>query len=398
MKVLQINTVYPNGSTGKIARGIKEICDSEQIECRVAYRYREGNEEIKDTYAISSYLDCHVHNRLARYTMLQGCFSKIKTSLFLKKVSKYAPDIIHLHNIHGSFINHKKLFNYIKKHNVKVIWTLHDCWSMTGACPHFDMIGCDKWKFECSKCPQKKPSLIDTSRRMHKNKKKWFCGIENMVLVTPSEWLADLTQESYMREYPVKVINNGIDLSIFKPTESDFREKYDLNDKKIVLGVAFGWGARKGLDVFCALAKSLPENYKIVLVGTNDEVDKTLPENILSIHRTYNQQELAQIYSAADLFVNPTREEALGLVNVEALACGTPVVTFKTGGSPECIDESCGCVVEKNDIDAILKKIIDVCENKTFSQESCIQRASMFKKEDKFKEYIELYRNMMEEK
>lgn len=390
MKVLQINTVYPNGSTGGIAKGIKQTCEKYGIECKVAYRFAES-ETIENTFAVSSWLDCHLHNRLARITMKQGCYSKFKTKNFLKKITAYSPDIIHLHNIHGSFLNHKMLFNYIKKRDIKVVWTLHDCWALTGHCANFDMIGCDKWKSECNNCPQKNGAKFDNSKKMHRRKKAFFSGVKKLTFVTPSKWLADLAKQSFLKQYPINVINNGIDLSIFKPTKSDFRVKYGLENKKIILGVAFSWGIRKGLDVFIELAKRLPPNYQIILVGTNDKIDKQLPNNIISIHKTNNQLELAEIYSACDLFVNPTREEALGLVNIEALACGIPVITFNTGGSPECINNKCGIVVAKNDVDTMEREIIRVCENKIFNSNDCVLRAKQFDKHDKFKEYVELY-------
>jgi len=212
-----------------------------------------------------------------------------------------------------------------------------------------------------------------------------------MTLVTPSQWLADLVKESYLKDYPVKVINNGIDLSVFKPTEGDFRKKYNCEDKFIILGVSFIWGVKKGLDVFIELSKRLDEKYQIVLVGTNEEVDKQLPENIISIHQTANQKELAEIYTAADLFVNPTREEVLGLVNIEALACGTPVVTFNAGGSPECIDETCGFTVKTDDIDSLESLIYKAINEKLFDKDSCIARAKKFDQSSKFNDYIKLY-------
>ena len=212
-----------------------------------------------------------------------------------------------------------------------------------------------------------------------------------MTLVTPSEWLKKLVEQSFLKDYPVKVINNGIDLDVFKPTDSDFRKKYELEGKKIVLGVAYSWGYSKGLDVFVELSKRLPDDYRIVLVGTNDNVSATLPEKIIPINRTQNQKELAEIYSAADVFVNPTREEVLGLVNIESLACGTPVITFQTGGSPECVDDSCGVVVDVDDVDDLEKKIIFVCEEKQYSHDACILRAKQFNKYDRFAEYVDLY-------
>lgn len=217
-----------------------------------------------------------------------------------------------------------------------------------------------------------------------------------MTLVTPSEWLAGLVKQSFLKDYPIRVINNGIDLEVFKPTPSNFRETYGCGDKKIALGVAFGWGARKGLDVFLDLAKRLDsERYQIVLVGTDENVDKQLPNTVISIHRTQNQTELAKIYTAADVFVNPTREENYPTVNMEALACGTPVLTFQTGGSPEILDVTCGSVVPKNDIDALYREIIRICETAPYSIEACLKKAKQFDKNEKFQEYIDLYRNLM---
>ena len=391
MKVLQINTVYPKGSTGKIAKGIHDICVEQGIDCVTAYRYKESEMLDCDTITVSSYFDCHIHNRISRWTMLQGCFSYWKTRKFLCWVKKYEPDIVHLHNIHGSFINHKLLFRYLKKYHPKVIWTLHDCWALTGGCAYYDMVECDQWKTSCSSCLQN-PGFLDSSSFMHKCKKEWFSGISNMTLVANSKWTASQAKLSYMKQYPIKVIYNGIDLSVFQPTESNFRSKHGLENKKIVLGVAFDWGNRKGLDVFIELSKRLPQNYKVVLVGTNDWIDKQLPDYILSIHCTQNQRELAEIYTAADVFVNPTREEAFGLVNIEALACGTPGITFRTGGSPECYDKTCGVVVEKNDTDAMEREIKRICEQKPYDPVSCIKFAQKFEMYDRYNEYVDLYK------
>ena len=397
MKILQINSVYPQGSTGKIAEGIHNLCVEQGIECTVAYRYHESRDIPTDTKTISSYLDCHIHNRLYRWTMLQGCFSYFKTKKFLRWVKKYQPDIIHLHNIHGSYINHRLLFHYLKNHQQSVVWTLHDCWPFTGWCAHYDGVKCEKWKTECSKCPQC-CGLLDNSKWMHKLKKAWFTGIQNMVLVANSKWTAQQAQMSYLKDYPTRVIYNGIDLSVFQPTENTFRQRYNLEGKKIVLGVAFDWGTRKGLDVFIELSKRLPESYKIVLVGTNDSIDQELPKNILSIHRTQDAQELAEIYTAADLFVNPTREESFGLVNIEALACGTPGITFRTGGSPECYDDRCGLVVDKDDIDTLEREIVRVCETKSYDESSCMEFAKRFNMYDRYQEYIDLYKEILRDR
>ena len=337
----------------------------------------------------------NLHLQLAKLTGFNGCFSVFDTWRFLKKVDKIKPDIIHLHNLHNCYINLPMLFKYIKRRTIKVVWTLHDCWAFTGQCTYFTMAKCDKWKTGCYGCTQYKkyPECnVDRTKTMYKLKKKWFTGVEDITFITPSEWLADLVKQSFLKDYPVKVINNGIDLSVFKPTESDFREKHGLQNKYIVLGVASPWDKRKGFDVFLKLSERFDDKYKIVLVGLSKEQKENLPLNIIGFERTANQTELAQVYTAADVFANPTREEVLGLVNIEALACGTPVVTFETDGSPECIDEFCGSVTKCDDIDAFGKEIRFVCENRPYSRENCLKRAKKFDMKDKFAECVRLYK------
>lgn len=402
MKTVLINSCN-FGSTGNIMLEIAETAENGGYTAAVCYpQSRDNSRKQKEKdLIIGTRFSRNIHLQLAGITGLNGCFSYFSTLKLLKKLDKFKPDIIHLHNLHNCYINLSMLFKYIKKHNIKTVWTLHDCWSFTGHCPHFDMIGCEKWKTGCCNCPQYKyypKSLFDNSKIMYRLKRKWFSGVKNMTIVTPSEWLAGLVKESYLKDYPVKVINNGIDLNVFKPTESDFIKKYALENKYIVLGVAFGWGRRKGLDVFIELAKRLDEEkYKIVLVGTDDNIDKLLPDNIISIHRTQNQTELAEIYTAADVFANPTREENYPTVNMEALACGTPVVTFNTGGSPEMLDETCGAAVAKDDNDAMYNEIIRICEKKPYSMEACIKKAKGFDKNEKFGEYIRLYEVLNEQ-
>ena len=403
MKIVSINSL-PNGSTGRIMCEIADMSrkDGFDVYCYWGSWYFEIKEINVKYGRFGSSIENKISAVFSILTGLQNFGSIIGTISLIKKIKKIDPDIIHLHNLHLWTINLPMLFKYIKKHNIKTVWTLHDCWAFTGHCPYFDIVGCNKWKTGCYGCPQYKEypkSLFDNSKYMYRLKKKWFTGVKNMTIVTPSEWLAGLVKESYLRDYPVKVINNGIDLNAFKPTESDFREKYALENKCIVLGVAFGWGKRKGLDVFIELAKRLDkEKYKIVLVGTDDNVDKLLPDNIISIHRTQNQTELAKIYSAADVFANPTREENYPTVNMESVACGTPVVTFNTGGSPEILDETCGAAVAKNDIGAMYNEIIRICEAKPYSMEACIKRAKGFDKNEKFEKYIRLYEVLNEQK
>ena len=395
MKIIETNSCN-FGSTGNIMLHIADIAQKEGNEVYVSYPDSNSNrkKQADSDILIGTRLTRNVHLQLAKLTGFNGCFSVFATWRFLKKVNKIKPDIIHLHNLHNCYINLPMLFKYIKRHDIKTVWTLHDCWAFTGQCPHFVMAKCDKWKDGCYGCKQYKEypqSDVDRTKTMYKLKKKWFTGVKNMIIVTPSQWLADLVKRSFLSNYTVKVINNGIDLSVFKPTESAFREKYDLQDKYIVLGVASPWGERKGLDVFIELSKKFDDRYRIVLVGLSKEQKESLPPNITGLERTANQTELAEIYTAADVFANPTREDNFPTVNIEALACGTPVVTFNTGGSAEMLDKNCGSYVNCDDIDTFEREIRNVCENKIYSRENCLKRAEQFDMNDKFEEYVKVY-------
>lgn len=399
MSIFQINSCNV-GSTGGIMLSIARAARLAGLSVTTCCAYSRTNLPKCDEYSllIGNRFSRNVHLFAGIFLGISNCMSFFSTLFFLRKIKKQHCTIIHLHNLHNCYINLPLLFHFIKKHHISIIWTLHDCWAFTGRCPYFVMMKCDDWKTCCHNChfPKKSypQSYVDVTRMMWKLKRKWFTGIENCTIVTPSQWLADLVKQSYLKDYPVKVINNGIDLSVFKPTKSNFCKKQGLTGKKIVLGVAFGWGVRKGLDVFIELSRRLSDDYRIILVGTDDKIDKLLPSNIISIHRTKNQRELAEIYTVADVFANPTREEVLGLVNVESLACGTPVVTFKTGGSPECIDETCGSVVDCDDIDAMEFEIRRICEENPYSSDACLKRAKKFDMNERFEEYVELYKEI----
>ena len=404
MRIASLNMIH-NGSTGKIMLQIASTARAAGCVTKTysPVRFFRGRKMSRPTipnhFFWGSWWESFFHYYAGSIFGMNGIFSLCGTHKLINDLKKFKPDIIHLHNLHAFCINFPLLFAYIKKNNIKVVWTFHDCWAFTGHCPHFVIAGCDKWKSGCHSCPSYKSypkSFYDNSKFMWRWKKKWFCGIKDMTIVTPSQWLAELVKQSFLSEYPVKVINNGIDLSIFKPVDSDFRVRYNIQDKKIILGVSFGWGYSKGIDVFCELAKRLDASYQIVLVGTDGATDATLPKNIISIHRTDSQAELAEIYSAADVFVNPTRSDTYPTVNMESVACGTPVVTFKTGGSPEILSETCGCVVDVDDIDAMEKEVIRVCNNKPFSENSCVERAGSFNMNDRFEEYVKLYKEINE--
>lgn len=399
MRVLQINSVCGIRSTGRICTDIADVLRDGGDECSIAY----GRESVPGKYAeiafrIGNDTDVKLHALASRVFDTAGFHSKDATKKLLKFIDEYAPDLIHLHNIHGYYLNVEILFNYLKQKNTPVIWTLHDCWSFTGHCSHYAAVGCDRWRSGCYSCPQKgeypKSILFDRSKKNYIKKKEIFCGVPNLTIVTPSRWLAEEVKRSFLGEYRVEVINNGIDLEVFKPTESDFRARYGLENKKVVLGVATAWSERKGLSKFIELAGLLGNGYKVVLVGLTDEQTANLPECVLGLARTNSAEELAGIYSAADLCLSLSEEETMGLTVVEANACGTPAAVFDKTALPELIDGRNGIVLTNTGLDHVSDKLksLDVSN---FNEEACINAAKKYEKQKKYEEYVKLYKEML---
>src|SRR6185369_13812961 len=345
MKILQINTVSGVGSTGRIATDLHSILLSQGHSSTVAYsRYAAIN--CDHTIRIGNRVDNYLHVAQTRLFDKHGFASASATKELIAQIIEINPDLIHLHNVHGYYLHIGLLFDYLKQANKPVIWTLHDCWTFTGHCAHFDFEGCNKWMTECHQCPltreYPKSLFYDRSQLNFRQKKELFTGVSHLTIVTPSKWLSALVKKSFLQEYPVAVVNNGIDLQMFKPTPSDFRCRYNLNDKYMILGVASHWTDRKGLQYFIELAGKLHADEKIVLVGVTEKQIKKLPQEIICIAKTNNTRELAEIYSAADIYLNFTLEDNFPTTNIEAIACGIPVVTFDSGGSSESLDEGCG--------------------------------------------------------
>lgn len=402
-RVLLVNTVAGTGSVGRLVTGLYDTLTDNGYECLIAYGRGEapGN---RNSYRIGNDFSVYVHGGLSRLNDKHGFYSKRETKEFIEVIEEFDPDIIHLHNVHGYYLNIEVLFEYLKRSGRRVIWTLHDCWTFTGHCSHFEYIGCMKWQTGCFKCEQlneyPKSIAADNSSFNYNRKKELFTGLDNLTLVTPSEWLKERVSQSFMKEYHTVVVPTGIDLDQFSPLYDDisdnnivFQLKNSLNirDKIVLLGVANPWRERKGLLQFENLAKSISDRYAIVLLGLNDEQLNNLPESIIGLARTDSTQELAAMYSMADVYVNLTLEDTFPTTNIEALACGTPVVTFKAGGSAESIDETCGIAVERNSIQGVIAALDRIQSQKgiCYTPEMCMRRARYYDRNYRFLEYIQ---------
>lgn len=401
IKILQINSVVNKDSTGRIAEEIGQTAIEAGWKSYIAYGRNDRPSE-SELIKIGNDWDIKMHGFQTRLFDRHGLGSRSATKELIGIIKEISPNIIHLHNIHGYYINIEILFNYLRKTNIPVVWTLHDCWPITGHCAYFTFVGCEKWKTQCYDCPQKTsyPAswLVDRSEKSYQLKKALFTSLPNLTLVPVSNWLSEILMESFLQDYPIKLIHNGINTCVFKPSSSKvFRSKHDLVHKFLLLGVASDWSPRKGLKNFIKLSKHLNSEYQIVLVGLSREQIEHLPENILGIERTESVEELAELYASSDVYVNPTYEDNFPTTNLESLACGTPVITYKTGGSPEAIDDLTGIVVEQDNID----KLIDAIEmvknkGKQSYSEACVNRAHrLYKKEDRYQEYIELYNSLL---
>lgn len=367
-----INVVCGIGSTGRICTDMAVALEAQGHKVKIAY----GRFDVPEKYQgyavrIGNKNSVRFNALKARLLDNEGLNAVSATKKFLKWADGYSPDMLWLHNIHGYYINYPLLFKWIKgRPQMQVKWTLHDCWAFTGHCAYFDYVGCEKWKSHCDNCVQKHSypsSYVDSCSKNFVRKRRAFTGMENMTLITPSKWLAKLVKQSYLKDYPVEVRYNEIDTSVFKPTPSAFRDENHLQDKKVILGVASVWDSRKGIEDFKKLSDILDNNFVIVLVGLNDTQIKALPCNMIGIRKTNSTEKLAAIYTAADVLVNPTYEDNYPTVNLEAQACGTPVVTYNTGGSPESAIKY-GLVVDKGDIFALKEAVHIASKWKTASE------------------------------
>lgn len=392
-----INEECGTGSTGRICTDIAAALESDGNDVKIAFgRNADIVPAQYNKYAvrIGNDIDLKIHGLITRAFDATGFGSMRATRRFIHWIYQFDPDIIHLHNLHGYYINIDLLFSCLKQLNKPVVWTLHDVWPFTGHSAYCDAVGCSKWKNGCENCPQMKvypKSYVDRSKRNWERKRNIFCGVTNLTIVTPSKWLAELVEDSFLNEYPVKVINNGIDTGKFHKVSTHLRSDLRLQRKKILLSVATVWNDLKGLSDFERLADLLGENYKIILVGgmTNSQ-EKELPESILHIRRTQDVNEMVELYNTADIYLNLTYCDTYPTVNLEAASCGTPVITYAVGGSTESAEMFGGISVRRGDVEAIAHAVRESERLKVV-----IPADYDLDKKRAIKEYIGLYRGVL---
>lgn len=402
-KIVQINTVAVNGSTGRITEGIGIAAKNRGYDTYIAYGRNIPSQSDSKLIKIGNNISVNEHVLETRLFDRQGLASRIATKEFIRELEELKPDLIHLHNIHGNYLNYKLLFNFLSEKCIPIVWTIHDCWAFTGHCVHFTAVNCDKWITGCFSCPRissyPKSFFIDRSKRNFRDKKNAFCSVKNMTIVPVSNWLGDIISRSFLGVYPIQVIQNGIDTQVFYPRKNDIqfiKKKYGLENKFIILGVATGWSRENGLFDFINLRRILNDNFVIVLVGVSKSLKNVLPKGIIGIERTDNQAELAAIYTAADIFINGSFEETFGLVTAEAMACGTPVIVYNSTACPEIVDDRTGFIVPVGDIKVIKDTILLYQnlsnKNKILMAKNCSEYIKKnFDKVNKYNEYVNLY-------
>lgn len=398
MKILMINSVCGIKSTGRICTDLAVMLEQRGHEVKIAYG-RESVPECYRKYAvrIGSDTDVKLHGLKARVADASGFGSTAATKRFIGWVKTYDPDVIHLHNLHGYYLDIRVLFDYLRTCGKPILWSFYDCWSFTGHCAHFDFNQCGKWQIGCEKCAfldEYPKSFADGSKRNYRLKKNLFTGIPKLQLIVPSVWMQSMVEKSYMKDYPCRVLPNGIDIARFYPRENEIKAQYGIEDQKLLVGVSSVWQKMKGMDYLNRLADTLPKDqYRLLLVGRCGKGVAIHPD-ILRVDHTNSVDELCQIYTAADVFINPTLQETQGLTTLEAFACGTPGVVFRAGGAAECIDDTCGIAVEKGNFDALLQSVVQICETKSFSAQACIAKADTYNKEVCYSAFMELYEEL----
>ena len=405
LKILQICTSVNIGNTGCIAEDVGKVMMENGHESFIAYG--RGNRRSKSqTIKIGNKIGIYLHVLFTLLFDRHGFASINATRNLVKKLKNLKPDVILLHNIHGYYLNIRILFNYLEKAGIPVVWTLHDCWSFTGHCTYFDSIGSEKWQIICKNCPKSRyyPAScgIDNSKMNFIDKQSLFNAVPDLTLIVPTGWLGKQVSQSFLKNKRLEIIHNGVDGDVFTAMNQleSFKNKHGILQKRILLGVASIWVKRKGLADFILLEKIIPKEYRIVLIGLSKNQIRDLPEGMIGIERTEDILDLARWYNTADYFINPTWQDNFPTTNLEALACGTPVITYATGGSPEAVDTATGIVVEKGNVAGIWEAILLLEKyNPETLKLHCRQRAlKLFNKEDRYHDYLNFFEGMLLEK
>ena len=388
-KLFQINVTANWGSTGKIAESIGLAAIKQGWESYIAYG-RIANSSASKLIKVGGRWNTYLHFAGNRLMDLEGRCSTHATKKLIKEIDRIKPDVVQLHNIHDHFLNYSLLFEYLNQTGIKVVWTFHDCWAFTGHCYHFVQQDCMKWQTECRNCPQRN-KFIDRSRENFNLKKSMFTANQNLTIVPCSEWMGDFVRWSFLKDKRIQVIHNGVDLNTFKVIPGIKK----TNGKFHILAVSNVWQAYKGYYDIFKLREMLSEEYEITMVGLKEDQLNELPKGIRGITRTQNVQQLVELYNEADVLINPTYADTFPTVNLEALACGTPIITYKTGGSPEAVDEKTGVVVEQGNVKALADAIHHMKEH-PLSSDACRKRAEEhFDKDKCFEKYIDLYESLI---
>lgn len=394
LRVVEINETFNLGSTGTIVRDLQNLCEHNGIDCYVAYA-RADQKNISKGYQIGGWLSHKLHALLCRVNGRQAYFSTLATIRFCQYLKQLKPDVVHFHNLHGNYLNLNRLLVFLSKNDIKTVVTLHDCWFYTGGCFHYTLDKCFKWEQKCGHCPKKRtdtPSyFLDKSSDILADRIHYFDLVPRLYVTGVSGWILKEGQKKVFKGRPSSIVYNGVDLSVFHPSPSQIASDIGLIGKKILMGLAVKWLDpinKKTLDYF---VNNLKPDQQLLLFGATSEMEN-MPSNVTLFGFTRNREELAKLYSAASVFVNCTREESLSLINIEAQACGTPVVTFDGTGVQETVDNKCGYAVKSGDYVALFNKVQSVVDSPPSSSSIISWIDSHFEKDKNYAEYLRIYK------
>lgn len=401
MRVVQINAVCDVGSTGRICRELNDAII--EYGYRGVILYGNGTSEYEFSQKVSSDFSVKVHALMARLFGKNSAYSPGSTLKILNFLRTYKPDVVHLHNLHGNYVNIKPLLRFLAKENIPTVLTLHDCWFFTGKCVYYTIVDCENWKKGCQHCPKLRGDIpswfFDRTGEMWQEKKRLFAAIPRLAVIGVSDWITNEAKQSFLKDAVIlKRIYNWIDLSIFYPRGKEFAGAFGISeDKYSILCIGAGWGEKHYKTKYLLeLAQMLPENYEIILAGMVPFADQ-LPENIKAVGYISSTEDLAKLYSACDVYVHLSREDTFGKVIAEAIACGTPAVVFDSTACPEIVGEGCGQVVPTGDLEAVLCAVISIAEqDKTVRERTCVTYAgAQFSKNKLIEETVQLYQELI---